>query len=103
MRVAALKAGTSTTTLAAKSYRLLRAILSTAVAEDELIGVNPCRIRGAGEEHAAEQRVLVPRAGLRPHRSDVRTLAGLPAAQDLSVLRWDEITALTRADLDLEG
>jgi hypothetical protein len=35
-RAAALKAGTSTTMLA-KSYRLLRPILNTAVTEDELI------------------------------------------------------------------
>ena len=38
--------------MVAKSYRLLRAILNTAVQEDELIAVNPCRIKGAGEERA---------------------------------------------------
>ena len=36
---------------AAKAYRLLRAILNTAVA-DELISRNPCQVKGAGiEEH----------------------------------------------------
>jgi hypothetical protein len=38
--------------------RLLRAILNTAVTEDELIIVNPCRIRGASEERATERPVL---------------------------------------------
>ena len=41
---------------AAKAYRLLRAILATAV-EDELIAKNPCTIRGAGEEHSPERSV----------------------------------------------
>jgi Phage integrase, N-terminal SAM-like domain len=43
---------------AAKSYRLLRAILNTAVREDELIRVNPCRIKGADQESPAERPVL---------------------------------------------
>lgn len=38
----------------AKCYRILRAILATAVA-DELITRNPCKIDGAGVEHAAER------------------------------------------------
>jgi hypothetical protein len=37
---------------------LLRAILNTAVTEEELIIVNPCRIKGAGEERASERPVL---------------------------------------------
>jgi len=40
----------------AKCYRLLRAILATAVA-DELIVRNPCKIDGAGVERAAERPV----------------------------------------------
>ena len=42
---------------AAKSYRLLRAILNTAV-DDELIARNPCRIRGGGAEHADERPMI---------------------------------------------
>jgi integrase len=45
-------------TMAAKAYRLLRAILTTAVAEDKILARNPCRIRGAGSELAAERPVL---------------------------------------------
>ena len=44
--------------MAAKAYRLLRAILATAVEEDKILPRNPCRDRGAGEEHAPERPVL---------------------------------------------
>jgi len=40
----------------AKSYRLLRAMLNTAVA-DEVLLRNPCRVAGAGIERAAERPV----------------------------------------------
>ena len=33
-------------TVTAKCYRLLRAVLNTAIKEDEMIRVNPCRIKG---------------------------------------------------------
>jgi hypothetical protein len=44
-----LRLGRSEST-AAKSYRLLRAILNTAVKEDRLIPENPCRMRGFDKE-----------------------------------------------------
>ena len=44
--------------MAAKAYRLLRAILATAFEEDKILSRNPCRVRGAGEEHAPERPVL---------------------------------------------
>ncbi|MFC4062383.1 tyrosine-type recombinase/integrase [Planomonospora corallina] len=44
--------------VAAKAYRLLRAVLMTAAEEDHIIPRNPCRIRGAGDEHAQERPVL---------------------------------------------
>jgi Phage integrase, N-terminal SAM-like domain len=44
--------------MAAKSYRLLRPVLMTAVEEDKILPQNPCRIRGAGDENAAERPVL---------------------------------------------
>ena len=40
----------------AKIYRLLRAILTTAV-DDEIIARNPCKIRGAGAEQSDERPV----------------------------------------------
>jgi integrase len=56
-RAALLSNGVSVS-MAAKAYRLLRAILTTAVEEDKILPRNPCRVRGAGEEHAAERPVL---------------------------------------------
>ncbi|MEV7965840.1 hypothetical protein AB0O34_07635 [Sphaerisporangium sp. NPDC088356] len=41
----------------AKAYRLLKAVLTTAV-DDQLIRRNPCRIKGAGQEKSAERPVL---------------------------------------------
>jgi integrase-like protein len=46
------------TTMAAKAYRLLRAVLMTAVEEDKILPRDPCRIRGAGSEQAPERPVL---------------------------------------------
>ncbi|WP_100108255.1 tyrosine-type recombinase/integrase [Streptomyces peucetius] len=43
-------------TTVAKSYRLLKAIMETAV-DDELIRRNPCRIKGAGKESSAERQI----------------------------------------------
>ena len=88
--------------MVAKSYRLLRAILNTAVTEDELIIVNPCRIKGAGEERATERPVLTldqlyALVDLMPDRWKAFLLL-----KTFASLRWGEITALTRNDLDLE-
>ena len=44
--------------VAAKAYRLLRAVMTTAVEDDNMLGRNPCRIKGAGDEHAEERPVL---------------------------------------------
>ncbi|GAA4192691.1 tyrosine-type recombinase/integrase [Microbispora amethystogenes] len=145
--------------MAAKAYRLLRAVLMTAAQEDHIIPRNPCRIRGAGDEHAQERPVLTvaqvfdlaDRVGRRPV-GNVRKLTGnayrlrfqrhgemrtLPEAfttrpeaertlwamgmdgradctQDrrfralvllatFASLRWGEVSALRRSDLDLDA
>ncbi|GHE10637.1 hypothetical protein GCM10010339_67500 [Streptomyces alanosinicus] len=51
-RAERLKATGATTV--AKSYRLRKAILQTAV-DDDLLRTNPCRIKGAGKEEADER------------------------------------------------
>ena len=56
-RAGLIAAGLSQT-MAAKAYRLLRAVLMTAAVEDRLIPRNPCAIRGADKEHADERPVL---------------------------------------------
>ncbi|MEU8278258.1 tyrosine-type recombinase/integrase [Microbispora bryophytorum] len=145
--------------VAAKAYRLLRAVLMTAAEEDHIIPRNPCRIRGAGDEHAQERPVLTvaqvfdlaDRVGRRPvgnvrklkngayrlrfqrhgemrtHPEVFRTRADAERAlwamgmdgradctQDrrfralvllatFASLRWGEVSALRRSDLDLEA
>lgn len=59
-RTALLDAGVSQS-VTARSYRLLRAALNTAVHEDEIIARNPCRVRGADRETPAERPVLTVR------------------------------------------
>ena len=58
---AGLLSGGVSVSMTAKAYRLLRAVLTTAVEEDKILARNPCRIRGAGEEHAVERPVLTVR------------------------------------------
>jgi integrase len=146
-------------TMAAKAYRLLRAVLMTATEEDKILPRNPCRIRGAGDEDAAERPVLTvaqvfelaERVGRRPvgniralpagghrlrfgrqgvmraspkvygSRSDAeqalwkmaadgradwsqdRRYLALVLLATFASLRWGELTALRRSDLDLEA
>jgi hypothetical protein len=58
---AALLADGVSVSMAAKAYRLLRAIMTTAVEDDNILSRNPCRIKGAGDEHAEERPVLTVR------------------------------------------
>ncbi|AXG79251.1 tyrosine-type recombinase/integrase [Streptomyces paludis] len=99
-RAERLKATGATTV--AKSYRLLKAIMETAV-EDDMIRKNPCRIRGAGREEADE----------RP----VATVVQVFALADVIGLRWrlmvllgafasmrpEELAELRRGDIDLDA
>ncbi|MFG2523161.1 tyrosine-type recombinase/integrase [Streptomyces sp. NPDC048527] len=89
--------GARTTT--AKAYRLLKAIMETAV-DDDLISRNPCRIKGAGKESAAERQVA--------------TVAQVDALADAIGARWrlmvylgaygplrpEELAGLRRRDVD---
>jgi integrase len=63
---------------AAKAYRLLRAVLNTAV-DDGLIRRNPCRIKGAGTEDSPERPVLTVAEVFAPGRRDRPAIQGAPA------------------------
>jgi integrase len=84
---------------AAKSYRLLSTIMNTAVT-DGIIVSSPCRVRGAGIEHAAERPVASV--------AEVKALAdAMPDDLRLVVLlatwcqlRRGEILGLRRKDVD---
>ncbi len=86
---------------AAKCYRLLRSIMTTAT-EDGLLAANPCNIKGAGVEPAEERPIptvaqvhaLAETIGRR-YRCIV-LLAGFVG------LRKGELLGLRRCDLDLE-
>jgi integrase len=86
---------------AAKAYRLLRAIMNTAV-DDGLIRRNPCRIKGAGTEDSPERSVLTVSQvyaladAIGPHYRALILLATFAS------LRWAELAALTPHDIDLD-
>jgi integrase len=85
---------------AAKAHRLLKAILNTAV-DDGLIRRNPCRIKGAAQDHSPEREVLTVRqvltlAAVIDPRYRAMVLLGV-----FTSLRWGELAALRRADIDL--
>jgi integrase len=95
-----IDAGVGTATVA-KAYRLLRAIMNTAL-DDGLITRNPCRIKGAGDDKSPERPVLTVEevyavADAIPVR--YRSLVLLAA---FSSLRFGELAALQRRDIDLE-
>lgn len=84
----------------AKSYRLLRTIMGTAVA-DEIIVRNPCTVAGAGVERSPERpvatvgQVFELAAAVEPlHRALVLTAA-------LTGCRWGELAGLRRRHIDL--
>jgi len=91
-----------TPTLRAHSYGLMRAIFSTAVAEQE-VALNPCQIRGAG---AAKRKVQIRPASLAELEALVKAM---PAKYRLMILlaawcalRFGELTELRRRDIDLK-
>jgi integrase len=84
---------------AAKSYRLLRAILNTAVS-DQLIGRNPCSIRGAGIEHATERPMLDTATVLALADAIEPRLRCLVLLGGFAGLRTGELLGLQRRDVD---
>ncbi|GAA4857216.1 site-specific integrase [Kitasatospora terrestris] len=97
-RATLLATGKSTTT--AKAYRLLKAVMATAT-DDELIKRNPCRIKGAGKESAAERGIatvdqVYELAELVGPRWRLMVLLGA-----FTTLRPEELAELRRPDFDL--
>jgi len=100
-RKSRLDAGASPVTVA-KAYRLLKAVLNTAV-DDGLIRRNPCRIKGGGHEKSPERPVLSMRdIGALADAIDQRYHA-LVLLAIFGSLRWGELAALRRKDIDLEA
>ena len=87
-------------TMAAKAYRLLRAVLMTAVKEDEILSRNPCRIPGADQEKSAERPVLTLAQVFRLAEIVPPRYRALVLVTTFGCLRWGEVAALQRQDID---
>jgi integrase len=99
---AAALAGEGGRTSIAQSYRFLRAVLNSAVA-DGALARNPCQIRGAGVDRAVERPVATPAeiaALLEAINPRYRAAVVLAA---WCGLRRGEVLALTRSDVDVEA
>ena len=96
-------ARTARPTALAQAYRLLRAVLGVAVADD-VLAANPCRLRSAATpKPATPARALTLRevqavAGAMPSR-----YRALILVLGLGGLRFGEATALRRSDVSSDG
>lgn len=94
-----LDQGASPTSVA-KAYRLLESVMNTAV-DDGIIRRNPCRIRGAAQDRSPERPVLSLRQVLALAEAIDPRYRALVLLAVFGSLRWGELAALRRADLDL--
>jgi hypothetical protein len=85
---------------AAKAYRLLRAILNTAVA-DGLLASNPCCIPGAGQERSPERPLAEPADVLRLSQTIEPRFEALVLLAAVGGLRVGELLGLQRRHVDL--
>lgn len=86
----------------AKAYRLLKAIFNTAV-EDGLIKANPCTIKKAGKEDSPERPVLTMKQVFILADAIEPRFRLLILLATFASLRWGELAALQRTNLDLEA
>jgi integrase len=95
-----LKAGKPGPITVAKSYRLLKTIMATAV-EDELLTKNPCRVRGAGVEHSPERPIATIDQVYALANAIDPCFRVLVLTATFTGLRLGELRALRRSNLDL--
>jgi integrase len=84
----------------AKAYRLLKAVLSTAL-DDGVIRRNPCRVKGAGREKSPERPTLTVVQAYALAEAIGQRYCALVLLAMFSSLRWGELGALRRCDVDL--
>jgi integrase len=101
-RARLLEEGVSAT-VTAKAYRLLRAVLMTAVNEDRLIPRNPCQVRGVDREVAGERPVLSVAEVLALADEVPAWYRAMILLTTFASLRFGEVTALERRDIDLDA
>jgi integrase len=83
----------------AKSYRLLRAVLGTAVDPDRIIARNPCKVPGADREHPAERPVITVAQVFALADEMTPRFRSMVLLTAFASLRFGEVTALRRCDL----
>ncbi|MGQ5226304.1 tyrosine-type recombinase/integrase [Streptomyces sp. yara] len=99
-RRARLDAGIGPSTVA-KAYALLRTIMGTAV-EDDLIRRNPCQIKNGGNVVTPERpTATIPEVFAIAEKIQPRYKA-LVLLAAFCGLRWGELVALHRSDIDVE-
>ena len=76
--------------------------LNTALKEDQLIAQNPCLIPGYDKETSTERSVATIRQVFALSQLVERRYAALVLLAAFTGLRWGELVALRRSDLDLE-
>ncbi|MCU1428668.1 MAG: site-specific integrase [Actinomycetia bacterium] len=87
---------------AAKAYRLLRAVLNTAVADDLLVR-NPCRLPGAGQERSPERSLVTPQQVLALADAIDERYRALVLLAATGGLRLGELLGLRRSHVDLRA
>ncbi|WP_017579104.1 tyrosine-type recombinase/integrase [Nocardiopsis valliformis] len=85
-----------------KAYRLMRAVLNTAV-KDRLIRENPCQIDGAGLEDTEERPVLSVSEVFELADSIKPRYRSLVLLATFGSMRWGELAGLRRRHLDVEA
>ncbi|WP_328434448.1 tyrosine-type recombinase/integrase [Streptomyces sp. NBC_00425] len=85
-----------------KAYQLLRALMNTAV-DDELIRRKPCRIKGADRYDVPERPVLSVAEVFAVADAIAPRYRLLVLLSAFTTLRFGELAALRRRDIDLEG
>jgi integrase len=96
-----IKAGKGTASVA-KAYRVLRAMLNTAV-DDGMIKRNPCRIKGAGDDKSEERPVLTVDEVLRVVAATPPRFRMMVLLATFTSLRFGELSALTRREVDVSA
>ena len=90
-------------TYRAHAYSLLRTIMRTAIAEDELT-VSPCRIRGAGSSKRVKKIAPATLAELEALTAAMpERLRAMVVLQAWCALRFGEAAELRRKDVDLKN
>ncbi|HZN76278.1 MAG TPA: tyrosine-type recombinase/integrase [Micromonosporaceae bacterium] len=86
---------------AVKAYCVLRAVFNTAIKEDGIVRENPCRIRGYDRYHTPERPVATVVQVFALADAVPARFRALVIVAALSGLRWGELAALRRCDVDL--